>query len=141
MFIIGVLTRSLYFNRESPLLENPKTLRNLIRNIGGGSSPILSRKSTTSGKKVSETDATSTKRTNMKGKLSSMSKSETVAKRSTSCDSRLTSTRKRDSSIDAVAERKAKDKIDSTYILLSQVTGDLFAWRMCWKFHVTGINL
>lgn len=106
--------------QESPLLENPKTLRNLIRNIGGGSSPILSRKSSTSGKKVSETDATSTKRTNMKGKLSSMSKSETVAKRSTSCDSRLTSTRKRDSSIDAVAERKAKDKIDSTYILLSQ---------------------
>ncbi|XP_076241526.1 WD repeat-containing protein 91 isoform X2 [Calliopsis andreniformis] len=107
--------------QESPLLENTKTLRNLIRNIGGGSSPILSRKSASTSKKAAETEATSTKRTqNTKGKLSSISKSETVTKRSTSCDSRLTSYRKRDSSIDAMAERKAKDKIDSTYILLSQ---------------------
>lgn len=110
-----------YLNRESPLLENPKTLRNLIRNIGGGSSPILSRKSTTSARRVVELEAAPSKRTNTKGKLSSISKSETVTKRSISCDSRLTSSRKRDSSIDAVAERKAKDKIDSTYILLSQV--------------------
>ncbi|XP_076173533.1 WD repeat-containing protein 91 [Ptiloglossa arizonensis] len=106
--------------QESPLLENPKTLRNLIRNIGGGSSPILSRKSTTSARRVVELEAAPSKRTNTKGKLSSISKSETVTKRSISCDSRLTSSRKRDSSIDAVAERKAKDKIDSTYILLSQ---------------------
>ncbi|XP_076295369.1 WD repeat-containing protein 91 isoform X2 [Lasioglossum baleicum] len=106
--------------QESPLLENPKTLRNLIRNIGGGSSPILSRKSATSSRKTTEPEPVSTKRTNTKGKLSSISKSDTVTKRSISCDSRLTSSRKRDSSIDAVAERKAKDKIDSTYILLSQ---------------------
>ncbi|XP_078040075.1 WD repeat-containing protein 91 [Augochlora pura] len=106
--------------QESPLLENPKTLRNLIRNIGGGSSPILSRKSAASSKKAAEPETVSTKRTNTKGKLSSISKSDTVTKRSISCDSRLTSSRKRDSSIDAVAERKAKDKIDSTYILLSQ---------------------
>ncbi|XP_033342526.1 WD repeat-containing protein 91 isoform X2 [Megalopta genalis] len=106
--------------QESPLLENPKTLRNLIRNIGGGSSPILSRKSAANSKKATEPETVSTKRTNAKGKLSSISKSDTVTKRSISCDSRLTSSRKRDSSIDAVAERKAKDKIDSTYILLSQ---------------------
>ncbi|XP_043601251.1 WD repeat-containing protein 91 [Bombus pyrosoma] len=106
--------------QESPLLENPKTLRNLIRNIGGGSSPILSRKPGTSIRKVVEPEVTSTKRTNTKGKIHSINKSEPVSKRSISCDSRLTSSRKRDSSIDAVAERKAKDKIDSTYILLSQ---------------------
>lgn len=106
--------------QESPLLENPKTLRNLIRNIGGGSSPILNRKPGTSIKKIAEPEMVSTKRTNTKGKINSISKSEPVNKRSISCDSRLTSTRKRDSSIDAVAERKAKDKIDSTYILLSQ---------------------
>lgn len=93
----------------------------MIRNIGGGSSPILSRKSAANSKKIAEPEAVSTKRTNTKGKLSSISKSDTVTKRSISCDSRLTSSRKRDSSIDAVAERKAKDKIDSTYILLSQV--------------------
>ncbi|KAF3428012.1 hypothetical protein QLX08_004714 [Tetragonisca angustula] len=105
--------------QESPLLENPKTLRNLIRNIGGGSSPVLSRKPGTSIRKVIEPEM-STKRTNTKGKINSINKSEPVSKRSISCDSRLTSSRKRDSSIDAVAERKAKDKIDSTYILLSQ---------------------
>lgn len=112
---------SLYLNRESPLLENPKTLRNLIRNIGGGSSPILNRKPGTSTKKVVESEVISTKRTNTKAKINSINKSEPVSKRSISCDSRLTSSRKRDSSIDTVAERKAKDKIDSTYILLSQV--------------------
>ncbi|KAG9428724.1 WD repeat-containing protein 91 isoform X1 [Apis mellifera carnica] len=106
--------------QESPLLENPKTLRNLIRNIGGGSSPILNRKPGTSTKKVVESEVISTKRTNTKGKINSINKSEPVSKRSISCDSRLTSSRKRDSSIDTVAERKAKDKIDSTYILLSQ---------------------
>ncbi|PBC30266.1 WD repeat-containing protein 91 isoform X1 [Apis cerana] len=106
--------------QESPLLENPKTLRNLIRNIGGGSSPILNRKPGTSTKKVVESEVISTKRTNTKGKINSINKSEPVNKRSISCDSRLTSSRKRDSSIDTVAERKAKDKIDSTYILLSQ---------------------
>ncbi|KOX80691.1 WD repeat-containing protein 91 [Melipona quadrifasciata] len=106
--------------QESPLLENPKTLRNLIRNIGGGSSPVLSRKPGTSIRKVIEPEMSSTKRTNTKGKINSINKSEPVSKRSISCDSRLTSSRKRDSSIDAVAERKAKDKIDSTYILLSQ---------------------
>lgn len=106
--------------QESPLLENPKTLRNLIRNIGGGSSPVLSRKPGASIRKVIEPEMSSTKRTNTKGKINSINKSEPVSKRSISCDSRLTSSRKRDSSIDAVAERKAKDKIDSTYILLSQ---------------------
>lgn len=105
--------------RESPLLENPKTLRNLIRNIGGGSSPILSRKSAT--KKIVEPELCSTKRTNTKGRVNSISKPEAVAKRSISCDSRLTSSRKRDSSIDTAIERKTKEKIDSSYILLSQV--------------------
>jgi len=111
-------------NRESPLLENPKTLRNLIRNIGGGSSPILNRKPATSVKKFTEAETGSTKRTNTKGRVNSVSKSEsTVAKRSISCDSRLS--RKRDSSMDtAVAERKTKEKIDSSYILLSQVSID-----------------
>lgn len=108
-------------NRESPLLENPKTLRNLIRNIGGGSSPILSRKPATNVKKNTESEMVSTKRTNTKGRVNSISKSEAVAKRSISCDSRLNSSRKRDSSIDTAIERKTKEKIDSSYILLSQV--------------------
>lgn len=107
-------------NRESPLLENPKTLRNLIRNIGGGSSPILSRKPATNVKKSMESEMVSTKRTNTKGRVNSISKSEAVAKRSISCDSRLNSSRKRDSSMDII-ERKTKEKIDSSYILLSQV--------------------
>ncbi|EZA59415.1 hypothetical protein DMN91_001587 [Ooceraea biroi] len=108
--------------QESPLLENPKTLRSLIRNIGGGSSPILNRKPATTVKKFTEPETSSTKRTNTKGRVNSISKSESaVAKRSISCDSRLSSSRKRDSSMDtAVAERKTKEKIDSSYILLSQ---------------------
>ncbi|XP_024889193.1 WD repeat-containing protein 91 [Temnothorax curvispinosus] len=106
--------------QESPLLENPKTLRNLIRNIGGGSSPILSRKSATNIKKNAESEMVSTKRTNTKGRVNSISKSEAVAKRSISCDSRLNSSRKRDSSMDTAIERKTKEKIDSSYILLSQ---------------------
>ncbi|KYN39582.1 WD repeat-containing protein 91 [Trachymyrmex septentrionalis] len=106
--------------QESPLLENPKTLRNLIRNIGGGSSPILSRKPATNVKKNTESEMVSTKRTNTKGRVNSISKSEAVAKRSISCDSRLNSSRKRDSSIDTAIERKTKEKIDSSYILLSQ---------------------
>ncbi|KYN05285.1 PREDICTED: WD repeat-containing protein 91 [Cyphomyrmex costatus] len=106
--------------QESPLLENPKTLRNLIRNIGGGSSPILSRKPATNIKKNTESEMVSTKRTNTKGRVNSISKSEAVAKRSISCDSRLNSSRKRDSSIDTAIERKTKEKIDSSYILLSQ---------------------
>ncbi|KAG5332811.1 WDR91 protein, partial [Acromyrmex heyeri] len=106
--------------QESPLLENPKTLRNLIRNIGGGSSPILSRKPATNVKKNAESEMVSTKRTNTKGRVNSISKSEAVAKRSISCDSRLNSSRKRDSSIDTAIERKTKEKIDSSYILLSQ---------------------
>ncbi|OXU22099.1 hypothetical protein TSAR_010752 [Trichomalopsis sarcophagae] len=104
--------------QESPVVDNPKTLRNLIRNIGGGSSPILSRKSTSSIKKHSEADANITKRANTKGRITSLSKSEAVAKRSTSCDSRLT--RKRDSSVDTGRESKIKDKLDGSYILLSQ---------------------
>lgn len=107
-----------FVNRESPVVDNPKTLRNLIRNIGGGSSPILSRKSTGSIKKYSDADAT-TKRANTKGRLTSLSKSEAVSKRSTSCDSRLT--RKRDSSVDTSKESRTKDKLDGSYILLSQV--------------------
>ncbi|XP_011700563.1 PREDICTED: WD repeat-containing protein 91 [Wasmannia auropunctata] len=106
--------------QESPLLENPKTLRNLIRNIGGGSSPILSRKPATNVKKNAESEMVSTKRTNTKGRVNSISKSEAVAKRSISCDSRLNSSRKRDSSIDTAIDRKTKEKIDSSYILLSQ---------------------
>jgi len=108
------------------LLENPKTLRSLIRNIGGGSSPILNRKPATSVKKFTEAETSSTKRTNTKGRVNSVSKSESaVAKRSISCDSRLS--RKRDSSMDtAVAERKTKEKIDSSYILLSQVRIDYY---------------
>ncbi|EFN82795.1 WD repeat-containing protein 91 [Harpegnathos saltator] len=106
--------------QESPLLENPKTLRNLIRNIGGGSSPILSRKPATNIKKLVEPEASATKRTNTKGRVNSISKSEAVAKRSISCDSRLSSSRKRDSSMDTAVERKTKEKIDSSYILLSQ---------------------
>ncbi|KAG5317394.1 WDR91 protein, partial [Pseudoatta argentina] len=106
--------------QESPLLENPKTLRNLIRNIGAGSSPILSRKPATNVKKNAESEMVSTKRTNTKGRVNSISKSEAVAKRSISCDSRLNSSRKRDSSIDTAIERKTKEKIDSSYILLSQ---------------------
>ncbi|XP_043488246.1 WD repeat-containing protein 91 [Polistes fuscatus] len=106
--------------QESPLMENPKTLRSLIKNIGGGSSPILNRKSATSVKKHTEPDMTSTKRTNTKGRLNSVTKTEVVAKRSISCDSRLTSTRKRDSSMDTTLERKTKEKMESTYILLSQ---------------------
>lgn len=102
-------------------MENPKTLRSLIKNIGGGSSPILSRKSATNIKKHTESDMASTKRTNTKGRLNSVAKTEAVAKRSMSCDSRLTSTRKRDSSIDTTVDRKTKDKIESSYILLSQV--------------------
>lgn len=109
-----------YCYRESPVVDNPKTLRNLIRNIGGGSSPILSRKSTGSIKKHSEADTNITKRANTKGRITSLSKSEAVAKRSTSCDSRLT--RKRDSSVDTGRESKAKDKLDGSYILLSQVS-------------------
>lgn len=105
--------------RESPVVDNPKTLRNLIRNIGGGSSPILSRKSTSSIKKYSEAETNITKRANTKGRITSLSKSEAVAKRSTSCDSRLT--RKRDSSVDTAREPKTKDKLDGSYILLSQV--------------------
>ncbi|XP_012527660.1 WD repeat-containing protein 91 [Monomorium pharaonis] len=105
--------------QESPLLENPKTLRNLIRNIGGGSSPILSRKPVNVKKNV-EAEMISTKRTNTKGRVNSISKSEAVAKRSISCDSRLNSSRKRDSSMDTAIERKTKEKIDSSYILLSQ---------------------
>lgn len=117
------LINYLYF-RESPLMENPKTLRSLIKNIGGGSSPILHRKSLTSSKKPNETSSNETiaitKRTCTKGRVNSLSK-EIVGKRSMSCDSRLT--RKRDFSIDATAvERKTKDKIESNYILLSQVS-------------------
>lgn len=107
-----------YSYRESPIVDNPKTLRNLIRNIGGGSSPILSRKSVSSIKKYSDVDST-TKRTNTKGRLTSLSKSEAASKRSTSCDSRLT--RKRDSSVDTSKESRNKDKLDGSYILLSQV--------------------
>ncbi|KAK0183182.1 hypothetical protein PV327_001249 [Microctonus hyperodae] len=108
--------------QESPLMENPKTLRSLIKNIGGGSSPILHRKSLTSSKKPNETSSNETiaitKRTCTKGRVNSLSK-EIVGKRSMSCDSRLT--RKRDFSIDTTAvERKTKDKIESNYILLSQ---------------------
>lgn len=106
--------------QESPLMENPKTLRNLIRNIGGGSSPILSRKPVINVKKIAEPEMCSTKRTNTKGRVNSISKSEAVAKRSISCDSRLSSSRKRDSSMDTAIERKTKEKIDSSYILLSQ---------------------
>lgn len=111
----------MFNNRESPLMENPKTLRNLIRNIGGGSSPILSRKPVINVKKIAEPEMCSTKRTNTKGRVNSISKSEAVAKRSISCDSRLNSSRKRDSSMDTAIERKTKEKIDSSYILLSQV--------------------
>ncbi|XP_011314997.1 WD repeat-containing protein 91 [Fopius arisanus] len=103
--------------QESPLMENPKTLRSLIKNIGGGSSPILHRKSLSSAKKNGD-DITSTKRPNTKGRVNSLSKGELVSKRSMSCDSRLT--RKRDSSVDPAIERKTKDKIESSYILLSQ---------------------
>ncbi|XP_024940269.1 WD repeat-containing protein 91 isoform X2 [Cephus cinctus] len=106
--------------QESPLMENPKTLKSLIRNIGGGSSPILSRKPVTNIKKQVDPEIAPTKRTNTKGRLNSLSKSDAVAKRSISCDSRLTSSRKRDSSIDTAFERKTKDKIDTGYILLSQ---------------------
>ncbi|EFN72477.1 WD repeat-containing protein 91 [Camponotus floridanus] len=106
--------------QESPLLENPKTLRNLIKNIGGGSSPILSRKPVINVKKIVEPEMCSTKRTNTKGRVNSISKSDAVAKRSISCDSRLSSSRKRDSSMDTAIERKTKEKIDSSYILLSQ---------------------
>lgn len=116
-----IIDERLIFNRESPLLENPKTLRNLIRNIGGGSSPILSRKLAINVKKITEPEMCSTKRTNTKGRINSISKSEAVAKRSISCDSRLSSSRKRDSSMDTAIERKTKEKIDSSYILLSQV--------------------
>lgn len=59
-----------------------------------------------------------TKRTNVKGRVNSLSKSEVVSKRSISCDSRLT--RKRDSSMDT--ERKSKDKIETNYAVLSQVS-------------------
>ena len=106
--------------RESPLLENPKSLRSLIKNIGGSSSPILNRKLTGNAKK-SDCESSGTKRTTTKGRMNSISKSEVGTKRSMSCDSRLTSTRKRDSSVDATSERKTKDKIESSYILLSQV--------------------
>lgn len=68
-----------------------------------------------------ESEMISTKRTNTKGRVNSISKSEAVAKRSISCDSRLNSSRKRDSSMDTAIERKTKEKIDSSYILLSQV--------------------
>ncbi|KAL7295358.1 hypothetical protein TKK_0011243 [Trichogramma kaykai] len=102
--------------QESPIVDNPKTLRNLIRNIGGGSSPILSRKSSSSIKKHTDSDATITKRANSKGRITSLSKSEAISKRSTSCDSRLT--RKRDSSVDT--SREPQDKLDKSYILLSQ---------------------
>ncbi|XP_043269266.1 WD repeat-containing protein 91 [Venturia canescens] len=105
--------------QESPLMENPKSLRSLIKNIGGSSSPILSRKTMVNVKKT-ETENTGTKRTNTKGRINSISKSEVVAKRSISCDSRLTGARKRDSSVDTACERKTKDKIESSYILLSQ---------------------
>ncbi|KAG8035523.1 hypothetical protein G9C98_006969 [Cotesia typhae] len=69
------------------------------------------------GTKKSDLDTTVTKRTCTKGRVNSLSKGD-VAKRSMSCDSRLT--RKRDFPIDTTIERKAKDKIDSNYILLSQ---------------------
>ncbi|XP_046416281.1 WD repeat-containing protein 91 [Neodiprion fabricii] len=105
--------------QESPLTENPKTLKNLIRNIGGSSSPVLGRKPIVSVKKQMETEQI-TKRLNTKCRINSLSKSEAVAKRSISCDSRLNSSRKRDSSIDAAFERKNKEKIDASYILLSQ---------------------
>ena len=107
-----------YYYRESPLLENPKTLRNLIKNIGGGTSPILNRKSQSCVKKQLDPEVSVTKLTNVKGRLNSLSKSEVVSKRSISCDSRLT--RKRDSSIDT--EKKSKDKVESNYVLLSQVS-------------------
>lgn len=103
--------------RESPLVDNPKTLRSLIKTIGGGSSPILSRKS--SGSKKLDSDGPVTKRTNAKGRLNSLTKSEAVSKRSISCDSRLT--RKRDSSTEATVDRKSRDRIEAGYILLSQV--------------------
>lgn len=100
-------------------MENPKTLRSLIKNIGGGSSPTLHRKSVTSSKSQTNSDICVTKRTCTKGRVNSLSKGDIVSKRSMSCDSRLT--RKRDFSIDTTVERKTKDKIDSNYILLSQV--------------------
>ncbi|XP_066586172.1 WD repeat-containing protein 91 [Prorops nasuta] len=106
--------------QESPLIENPKSLRSLIRNIGGGSSPVLSRKSTASTKKAVESEAASTKRTNTKTKFNCINKTETITKRSISCDSRLSNSRKRDSSIDTSVDRKAKEKNDPSYILLSQ---------------------
>ncbi|KAF7996912.1 hypothetical protein HCN44_002558 [Aphidius gifuensis] len=92
--------------QESPLTENPKTFKNLIKNISSGSSPVMNRKSLT------------TKRTNSKGRVTSISKGDLAAKRSISCDSRLT--RKRDSSLDTSVERKVKDKNDFSYLLLSQ---------------------
>ena len=106
------------FYRESPVVDNPKTLRNLIRNIGGGSSPILGRKSTGTTKKLHDTDSNVTKRTNVKGRITSLSKSDAIMKRSTSCDSRLTRTR---DSFD-VEEQKVKQKLNTSYILLSQVS-------------------
>lgn len=102
--------------QESPLLDNPKSLKSLIRNIGGGSSPILNRKSQPNVKKLGDSEIAITKRTNMKGRLTSLSKSEVISKRSISCDSRLT--RKRDSSVDA--EKKIKEKIDINYSLQTQ---------------------
>lgn len=105
--------------RESPVIDNPKTLRSLIRNISGGSSPILGRKSTGTIKKLSEMDCNNTKRPNTKGKMTPLSKTEMMTKRSTSCDSRLT--RNRDSSVDKNEDCSTKDKISASYILLSQV--------------------
>lgn len=99
------------------MLDNPKSLKSLIRNIGGGSSPILNRKSQPNVKKLGDSEIAITKRTNMKGRLTSLSKSEVISKRSISCDSRLT--RKRDSSVDA--EKKIKEKIDINYSLQTQV--------------------
>ncbi|XP_012281601.1 WD repeat-containing protein 91 [Orussus abietinus] len=105
--------------QESPILENPKTFKRLIKNIGS-SSPILGRKSITGPKKQPELEAGITKRTNIKGRANSQNKSEMMTKRSTSCDSRLATSRKRDSSVDTALERKSKDKFDASYILLSQ---------------------
>ena len=107
-------------------MENTKTLRNLIKTIGGGSSPILNRKSQSYVKKQVESEIAQTKRTNIKGRITSLSKSEVVSKRSISCDSRLT--RKRDSSMDT--DRKIRDKIDTNFVLLSQVN-----IMPCFKLH------
>lgn len=102
-------------------------MKNLIRNIGGASSPILNRKSHFNVKKLGDSEVPITKRTNVKGRLTSLSKTELINKRSISCDSRLT--RKRDSSVDT--DRKIKDKIDINYALLTQVNLTFLKLKNC----------